>query len=286
MLKMRIITALILLAILLPVVFLMPIQALYILLSMVIGFASWEWGRLITPTAKVLHYLYATLMMFSLYLIWYFGAFSSNPVHFYMAQLIVLFCAFVFWLLVVPFIIHRGVNLQTTQVTKTLFYAIGFVIFPACWFALAVLRELGLGVFLSVLVWVWAADVGAYFSGKKFGRVKLAPTVSPGKTVEGVLGGLILVLLVVTAAVYYSNFFPNYFGLIYNYLGWGGVFAIAIVGSLLSVMGDLFESQLKRLAGVKDSSHLLPGHGGFLDRIDALLPVLPFAALIFLILSN
>lgn len=150
---------------------------------------------------------------------------------------------------------------------------------------MAILRELGLGVLLSVLIWVWAADIGAYFAGKGFGKHKLAPSLSPGKTIEGMLGGLFLVVLVSLFFIA-NDFWPlNYFSLLYQQIGLASMLFITLAGSLLSVIGDLFESQLKRLANVKDSSQLLPGHGGFLDRIDALLPVLPFAALVFLVLA-
>ena len=133
---------------------------------------------------------------------------------------------------------------------------------------------------------MWAADVGAYFAGKAFGKRKLAPNLSPGKTVEGLVGGLVLVVVVSIACVWLAQYQENYFSWLQEHIGWFGMLLVAIAGSLLSVIGDLFESQLKRLAGVKDSSQLLPGHGGFLDRLDALLPVLPFAAVVALFVAG
>ena len=135
---------------------------------------------------------------------------------------------------------------------------------------------------LSVMALVWIADIGAYFSGKAFGKRKLAPTISPGKSWEGAIGGGIAVLVLSTLAILFGGpaladtFVVN----LQSKLGWLATLGILVVITAASVVGDLFESQLKRRAGVKDSSNLLPGHGGVLDRIDALVPVLPLAALI------
>lgn len=285
MLKTRIITALALLAIFLPVLFFLPVEVLYVVLSIVIGLASWEWSRLLWLDIKpIFHKLYAGLVVLILYSVWWLGASNLSPDYFFIIQLSAIFFAFVFWVLVVPMLMRRGLNLSLNKIRVFLSIS-GLIIFLACWFSLAILRELGLGVLLSVLIWVWAADIGAYFAGKGFGKNKLAPSLSPGKTIEGMLGGLFLVVLV--SLFFIANeFWPlNYFSLLYQQIGLASMLFIALAGSLLSVIGDLFESQLKRLANVKDSSQLLPGHGGFLDRIDALLPVLPFAALVFLVLA-
>lgn len=285
MLKARVITALALLAVFLPVLFLLPIEFLYFTLSIVIGLASWEWSRLIWSDSKpIFHKLYAVFVLAILYLIWWFGASNINPEYFYLMQISVLFIAFLFWIVVVPVLMRKGLDLPMDKFRLPL-SIFGLFIFSACWFALAILRELGLGVLLSVLVWVWAADIGAYFSGKVFGKHKLAPSLSPGKTIEGMFGGLLLVVIVGIAFAMNNFTKPNYFSIISELIGWASLVLILIAGALLSVLGDLFESQLKRIAKVKDSSQLLPGHGGFLDRIDALLPALPFAALIALVLS-
>lgn len=285
MLKTRIITALALLAIFLPVLFFLPVEVLYVVLSIVIGLASWEWSRLLwLDINPIFHKLYAGLVVLILYSVWWLGVSNLSPDYFFITQLSSIFFTFVFWVLVVPILMRRGLNLSLNKIRVFLSIS-GLIIFVACWFSLAILRELGLGVLLSVLIWVWAADIGAYFAGKGFGKHKLAPSLSPGKTIEGMLGGLFLVVLV--SLLFIANeFWPlNYFSLLYQQIGLASMLFITLAGSLLSVIGDLFESQLKRLANVKDSSQLLPGHGGFLDRIDALLPVLPFAALVFLVLA-
>jgi phosphatidate cytidylyltransferase len=131
---------------------------------------------------------------------------------------------------------------------------------------------------------VWIADVGAYFSGKAFGKRKLAPSISPGKSWEGAFGGAIAVLLTASATIVCAPGAPwlaDTFA-VQLQAQWGWPMALAILALIVaaSVVGDLFESMLKRRAGFKDSSNLLPGHGGVLDRIDSLIPVLPLAALI------
>jgi phosphatidate cytidylyltransferase len=127
---------------------------------------------------------------------------------------------------------------------------------------------------------VWIADIGAYFAGKAFGKRKLAPSISPGKSWEGAIGGAIAVLVLTSASVYFTALHDTFATHVQRSLGWGGLIAVMLLVVVASVVGDLFESMLKRRAGMKDSSKLLPGHGGVLDRIDALIPVLPLATLI------
>lgn len=158
-------------------------------------------------------------------------------------------------------------------------YAVTIV---ACFAAIVLFFKQSAIYLLSVMALVWIADIGAYFSGKAFGKRKLAPTISPGKSWEGAIGGGIAVLVLSSLAIlfggpYLADTFPVK---LQASLGWLATLGILVVISAASVVGDLFESQLKRRAGVKDSSNLLPGHGGVLDRIDALVPVLPLAALI------
>ncbi|MBY0445472.1 MAG: phosphatidate cytidylyltransferase, partial [Burkholderiales bacterium] len=141
--------------------------------------------------------------------------------------------------------------------------------------ALIVLRTAGPWALLSVLAIAWVADSAAYFSGKAFGKHKLAPQISPGKSWEGVVGGslgvLIYVYLLPKSLFTQGELLPLPYWLV-----------IAIVLTAVSVMGDLLESLFKRQAGIKDSSQLLPGHGGVLDRVDSLLAILPVAAAIYL----
>lgn len=156
----------------------------------------------------------------------------------------------------------------------------------ALWVSLLELRMASPMILLSAMALIWLADIGAYFAGRRFGRRKLAPQVSPGKSWEGVWGGMALCL--VTAFLVATlrpdiGVYPIYSSVIALNLGafLTGAFLIALV--MISVMGDLFESLLKRHAGVKDSSRLLPGHGGVFDRIDALVPAMPLCLLVWLL---
>lgn len=133
---------------------------------------------------------------------------------------------------------------------------------------------------LSVLVIVWLADIGAYFAGRAFGKHKLAPAISPGKTWEGVIGGVCAVLLTALAVVWFSPQQENIALNIYEKYGLFAMLCGLVLLVALSIVGDLLESKLKRRRGFKDSSNLLPGHGGVLDRIDSLIPVLPLAVLL------
>ncbi len=133
---------------------------------------------------------------------------------------------------------------------------------------------------LSILVVIWLADIGAYFAGRAFGRHKLAPSISPGKTWEGVAGGVFAVLTAGVVTVLISPSQKNIAVSVYNRYGWTGMVVSLAVLVALSIVGDLLESKLKRRAGIKDSSNLLPGHGGVLDRIDSVIPTLPVAFLL------
>lgn len=156
----------------------------------------------------------------------------------------------------------------------------GLLLIAAAWLAMVQARQLGLGFLLSALTLVWMADVAAYFGGKAFGRRKLAPTISPGKSWEGAFSGMAGVLLLAAVWLWLDRQGltdqPSLFSRLWALGPWLAVPAILFL-SAMSVVGDLVESLVKRSAGMKDSSQLLPGHGGVLDRVDALLPVLPLA---------
>jgi phosphatidate cytidylyltransferase len=153
-----------------------------------------------------------------------------------------------------------------------------------CFVAIAALFKHSPVYLLSVLMMVWIADTGAYFSGKALGKRKLAPSISPGKSWEGAIGGWIAVLLSAVITIVIAPNVPlladTFVVKLQSAWGWLAFFPVMTLIVAASVVGDLFESQLKRRAGMKDSSNLLPGHGGVLDRIDALIPVLPLAALL------
>jgi phosphatidate cytidylyltransferase len=277
MLKTRVITAIALLGIFLPVLWFAPLMYLGALIAIVITLAAWEWWRLLFPDNQRRAFSYSGLCLLNL-VAWLMYADIE-------AVKILLWLTLGFWLLVVPFIMKQSLQLSL-QSWRWPLAAIGLFILPACWFALMHLRAVGMALFLSVLVLVWAADIGAYFAGKAFGKNKLAKQLSPGKSIEGAIGGYLLVMVIgVLGATLFADHpytQDNFFASIQSSWGWSGMILMITLCVAMSIQGDLFESQLKRVAGVKDSSALLPGHGGFLDRIDALLPVLPLAGLIIL----
>jgi phosphatidate cytidylyltransferase len=157
--------------------------------------------------------------------------------------------------------------------------ALAVVMTAAAWAALVHFLLQGIAMLLSVLVIVWLADTAAYFAGRAFGRRKLAPHISPGKTWAGVAGAVVAVIAVALAAHRLAPGAALLSNRLLDALGVAGALLLAAIVAV-SIVGDLYESLLKRQAGVKDSSHLLPGHGGAYDRVDALLPALPVAALL------
>lgn len=150
----------------------------------------------------------------------------------------------------------------------------------ACFMAILVLYHHSAIYLVSTMAIVWLADIGAYFAGKAFGRRKLAPSISPGKSWEGVVGGWVSVQVAAFACVMLPSLQDTFAAHLHRSFGTVGAVAVLSVLVAASVAGDLFESLLKRRVAFKDSSQLLPGHGGVLDRIDALVPVLPAAVLV------
>lgn len=281
MLKARVITALALLGIFLPVLWLAPLIWLGALLALVITLASWEWWRLLFPNNKKRAISYAGICLLNL-AAWVMYADMT-------AVVILLSMAVAFWFLIVPLMMKQSLEFDLNK-WKWALAVSGLLILPACWFALMHLRAISMTLFLSVLILVWTADIGAYFIGKSFGKNKLAIRLSPGKSIEGAIGGIVFVLILALMGSFVVDdmklFQLNFFDFLNQSIGWLSMIAVTIICVLMSIQGDLFESQLKRIAGVKDSSHLLPGHGGFLDRIDALLPVLPLAGLIVILITQ
>jgi phosphatidate cytidylyltransferase len=271
MLKARVITAVVLLAVLLPVTLFAPVAAFGALLALVLVLAAWEWARLLklSGLAPVAYAIVAALALAASTRLG-LGARAARPL---------LEAAAVFWILAGPFVLVRKPTLAHGPWRLFLIVA-GLVILVACWHALVAARILGVSFVLSVLLIVWLADIGAYFAGKAFGKHKLAPAISPGKTWEGAAGGWLAVMVIAIVVMVSHAFEPTLVSVLGARMGPVRMLLLLTVLVAFSIVGDLFESMLKRQAGVKDSSALLPGHGGVLDRIDALLPVLPLAMLL------
>jgi phosphatidate cytidylyltransferase len=272
MLKQRIITAIVLLAILLPALFASSPWPFAVVTLILIAAAGWEWGRLNDAPGMGSWVLGGLLAL---------GCAGALAAHWTtQAPDSAWWLAAVLWGLGSTFALRGGPK-AWPQLPRALRWVIGFVMLWAAWLALSQSRALGLNFVLSVFALVWAADIAAYAGGRAFGRHKLAPTVSPGKTWEGALTGTAAVLLLAVAWIAadraYAAEAPSLYTLLVSHLGWPSTVLALLCLSAMSVVGDLVESLVKRAAGAKDSSRLLPGHGGVLDRVDALLPVFPFA---------
>ena len=278
MLKQRIITALVLLAILLPAIFYPTPDAFGFVALVLITAGAWEWGKL-NQCDQVGSIAMGAVCAIGCATAWYSGLLYQPPMTMW-------FVAGGVWVTVGIWLLMGGVA-AWARVPKSLRLVGGVAALWVAWIAVAHARIVGINFLFSVLVLVWVADVSAYFAGRAlggrfFGR-KLAPTISPGKTWEGACGGL---LGVVVSAFAWQGMDRSWaFGSPSLYTQMGNVHPIFMVLAVfflasMSIVGDLVESLFKRSAGVKDSSNLLPGHGGVLDRVDALLPVLPLAMML------
>ncbi|CAG7602187.1 phosphatidate cytidylyltransferase [Candidatus Vallotia tarda] len=269
MLKIRMFTAISLLAILLPATLFLPLSGFSVLIACVLVFAAWEWGKLL-QLSGVWPFYYSILSGVILVSYMLAGAPLGNAL---------LRVAAAFWIVIAPFILLRK-PILASGVWRIFMLVSGVVLFIACWHALIAARVCGVIFVLSLLCIVCLADSGAYFVGKLFSQHKLAPAISPSKTWEGAVGGWLLTIMGALLAFSANPSLLTVTGFLIKRLGALGAVLILSLLIVFSIVGDLFESLLKRQAGVKDASQLLPGHGGMLDRIDSLLPVLPLAMLL------
>lgn len=265
MLKQRVITAAVLLPIALIGFFLLEGLAFALFIGVVVVPGAWEWARLAGfagQFARIGYASFVALMLFALYRLPVLAAWLLS-------------LSAIWWLVATALVIGYPAS-QRYWGGRVGGLVIGLFILLPAWQALVVLKQWPQGNWLivAVMVLVWAADIGAYFCGKALGRRKLAPQVSPGKSWEGLIGGLITSLLTTVCVGLYQDWSPR-------------VLVLALLGAALvvviSVVGDLTESMFKRSSGIKDSSQLLPGHGGVMDRIDSLTAAVPvFTVLLWL----
>ncbi|SOD40858.1 phosphatidate cytidylyltransferase [Nitrosovibrio sp. Nv4] len=271
MLRARIFTAVIMLCVFLAALFYLSAIFWMVLLLALTATGTWEWSRLakFSLTSSITYLLFTIILVGEL-LFLLSDVVLANPhttafLGFYAAS-------FAFWTLGVPFFLK-----SKTPIRNPVALALtGWVLLlPTC-FALYQLRAIDPFILLGFMSTIWISDTAAYFTGRKWGKHKLAPGISPGKTWEGVAGALAAVFI---------------YALIWNY-GAGDearirlLIPLLLLLAIMGIAGDLFESLMKRHAGVKDSGNILPGHGGILDRIDALTSALPIAVLSLLLLQT
>ncbi|MFT7412027.1 MAG: phosphatidate cytidylyltransferase [Paraglaciecola sp.] len=279
MLKQRIITALILAPLVLFAILYLPLFSFQIMIALVVGLGAWEWSSMSGMTRTFTKSAYAALvvaiclvlsMLLPTDLIWYQGQLSNLYIN-------ILSVAAIWWIVSLGMIIAYPSYSSVWYTSKLLRGIFGVFTLIPTWVAVVSLRTnlydvdpyYGASLIFYVLGIVWAADIGAFFVGVKFGKHKLRPEVSPGKTIEGLMGGVFASSAIIAFAALHYQVDPS------------RIWLHIVVGALtvgVSALGDLNESMFKRCAGIKDSGKLLPGHGGVMDRIDSLTAAFPIFA--------
>lgn len=264
MLKQRVITAFILIVATLGVLYFFPPAWFCLLTGAVALAAAWEWTSLMAVKKLAARLLYLTLMLFI-----FFNALFIPITYIFVMSLIAWLCA------TILIIIYPRASEWWGQ---GFFWRglMGILVLLPCWVAVNYIRNQndGVNALLFLFVLIWGADSAAYFSGKMWGKHSLAPRVSPGKSIQGLLGAITFSIIITLLALWLFQV---------SFQGWLWAVLLSIITVIFSVIGDLFESMLKRRVGLKDSGCLLPGHGGLLDRIDSLTaaaPIFAFGALL------
>ncbi len=273
MLAQRVATSIVLLVLILSAVFYFPPTYFVLFISLVMGIAIWEWSALAGFSSMLARLCYVLVMIILMAII----RVSQSPLT------IVLLLGGLFWIIAFLFIFIFPAG-RTIWANNPVLILAGVPLFIPGWLAFTFLRSQDHFQFLILLLFflVAAADIGAYFAGRRFGKHKLAVLVSPNKTWEGFFGGMLacMLLVIITALV----FSENLSGL--NLTHWLKLLVSAILISVFSVVGDLFESMIKRFRNVKDSGKILPGHGGILDRIDSLTSAAPIYVVLVMLLGS
>lgn len=261
MLKTRIITAVVLVTLFASLLFFASPFQWTLFAAVVAAIGAWEWGALIRASAA-----FRSAYAFCIALIVFLLAPSLGQAVGWTLFVV----SGVFWLLLVPFWLRDRWQPRSLLVGA----GVGFILLVPTALALILLRQSGAWTLLAVMAAVWVADIGAFFVGRRFGRVKLAPTISPGKSREGAYGAVVAVWIYGVLVLVVG------FRIALDPVEWIAFLATLAAVTVVSIMGDLFESLAKRQAGVKDSGTILPGHGGVLDRIDSLTSALPLSTLL------
>lgn len=279
MLIQRLLAALVLIPIVIAGLFFLSISNFAIVMLVIFALSSWEWAQFLHFTTKRSKSIFTILLTTLAAIIYYLPSYVYLPINIFE---IILLSSIAWWSVALVLVLSypKSVKLWGTSFFNKLLFAF-FTLVPF-FIAMIQLRQINYGLnsyegaywLLYILVLVWATDSGAYFAGRLWGKHKLAPSVSPGKTIEGLMGG-VASSIIIGLLVYYSHFFNAPF---YPFM------ISSVVAIFASVLGDLTESMFKREANIKDSGHLIPGHGGILDRTDSLTAAMPiFAAFILYI---
>jgi len=287
LLKQRIITALILAPAAILAIFYLPLDYFYAFLMGVISIGAWEWAPFMGFKSKFSRIIYTGLTAVLISILWFCFPPQQlwSSLHGLDANAVAILCLSVLWWAIAAI-------LMLTYPKSTPFWAnntaiiglFGWLTLIPTWLAFVVLRSYdyelanfhGAQLLMCLFILVWCADIGAYFVGKSFGKHKLMPNVSPGKTIEGFLGGMACAAIVSVVVAFVLDW--NIEQLLIALL-------VTLLIVVISVLGDLTESMFKRQSGIKDSGTILPGHGGILDRIDSLTATAPFFALCFVLLG-
>ena len=258
MLIQRIITAAVLAPLILLAIFKLTNEQLAVFFAIIVLIAAWEWANLIGLVHILQKSVYILLIVVLGFVVWRIAQDSYE---------VLLFSITSIWWILVLFMLfaYKKEWLQSDFLQKVLQIS-GFIVLIPAWLALIKLHHYGVAMLIFFLFIIWIADIAAYFIGKKFGKTKLAPELSPGKSREGVIGALIASVVVACVGMQIFTIENN---------KWIIFTVLCVFTALISVVGDLYESLLKRKAGVKDSGKILPGHGGVLDRIDSITAAAP-----------
>jgi phosphatidate cytidylyltransferase len=271
LLRTRVITAVLVLLVLLGMLFFAPAAGWSLFMLAVALLGCWEWSRMsgLRPRGQSI-YLFLSGALGTAFWVMYErdpgGVFAEAAARAFL-------CSAIFWIAFVPLWLARLARPSPFACAIA-----GWLVMWPTWFAFVALRDAGPWLLLAVAALVWIADIAAYFTGRAFGRRKLAPAISPGKTWEGVYGALAGVAIYGLVLAWLAHSRPLPISGLFASASQAAIIGVMLALAAFSIIGDLFESWMKRGAGLKDSSGLLPGHGGILDRIDALTSTLPLAA--------
>jgi phosphatidate cytidylyltransferase len=277
-LKQRIITALILAPLVVLGIFTLPLPVFKLALLAITMIGVWEWAQFVEGRSRFLAMVPSTAVLIAGYLLLPSDVASLNFLT--SSHYIILAAAFVWWIVASLLAVTYPKSTGMWQSNNLLRHLFGMLTLVPFFWSILLLRANGIDtdpyhgakLVMFVCLLVWTADSGAYFAGKAFGKHKMAPNVSPNKTLEGLMGGTVAALVVGwIAADWFEVAFNSAFSM----------FLITLCTVVISVLGDLVESMFKRVSGIKDSSNIIPGHGGILDRIDSLTAAFPVFTLLY-----